>query len=126
MPLMHLYACLRVSTCGKHNWEAIGYIAKGNFNHMSDPIHSRLIAEGADYWASWGSKGWTAVKVLQVKSKYAIVQRMDPLTNEVTTAEARVRLDEMVKRIPELSGTDKPGTGPADVFAKVRRARDTD
>ena len=93
---------------------------------MSDPIHSRLIAEGTDYWASWGSKGWTAVKVLQVKSKYAIVQRMDPLTNEVTTAEARVRLDEMVKRIPELGGTDKPVDGPAEVFASVRRARDAD
>ena len=125
MPLMHAYP--RVGTyihVGNITGKLSGRLREVGFKYMSDPIHSRLIAEGADYWASWGSKGWTAVKVLQVKSKYAIVQRIDPLTNEVTTAEARVRLDEMVKRIPELGGTDKPVTGPADVFARVRRVRD--
>ena len=90
---------------------------------MSDPIPPYLVSEGSHYWASWGNKGWTAVRVSQVKTKYAIVQRIDPLTNEVRTKEARVKLDELVKRNPDLNGEDKPTTGPADVFGRVRSSR---
>ena len=90
---------------------------------MSNPIPPYLVDEGAHYWASWGNKGWTAVRVSQVKTKYAVVQRLNPLTNEVMTERARVKLDELVKRIPSMLGEDKPTTSPGAVFARVRLDR---
>jgi hypothetical protein len=93
------------------------------FIYMSDPIPPYLVDEGAHYWASWGNKGWTAVRVSQVKTKYAVVQRLNPLTNEVMTESARVKLDELVRRTPALLGEDKPVRGPDVVFAQVRLDR---
>lgn len=119
---MCAYACERArareTLCNEHRTGR-----KKEIRSVSEPVLPHLVTEGDDYWASWGSKGWTAVKVLQVKTKYAVVQRIDPLTGEVRTAEARVKVDELVKRSPALTGTDKPSRLPSEVFAQVRLDR---
>lgn len=88
------------------------------------PIMPYHVTPGADYWAAWGSKGWSAVRVKVVKRKFAKVSRVDPKTNEVKTRTAKVRLDELVKRDPSQEGRDRPEDGPAEVFADVRSHRE--
>ncbi len=82
------------------------------------------ISPGGDYWASWGSKGWSAVHATHVKRKWVKVNRVDPKTNGVKKRGAKVRADELVKRDPSLEGKDKPTEGPDVVFADVRRHRE--
>lgn len=93
---------------------------------MATPIMSHHVYEGADYWASWGNKGWSAVRVLGVKRKFADVERINAKTNKTKSRNAQVRLDEMVKRDPKLKGADKPSNGPAEVFSQVRSNRESD
>ena len=88
------------------------------------PVMPYNLAIGGDYWASWGSKGWTAVRVTDVKRKFAKVVRVDPKTNESKKRDAKVLADEMVKRDPAERGADKPDDGPDVVFADVRQHRD--
>jgi len=87
---------------------------------MSTPVLPHHIYEGGDYWASWGSKGWTAVRVLNVKRKFADVERINPKTNKTKSRNAQVRLDEMVKRDPKQKGSDKPSEGPGVIFKQIR------
>jgi len=82
------------------------------------------VREGADYWASWGSKGWTSVRVIQVKRKWAQVDRVDPRTNLTKKRKAKVRLDELVRRDPKLTGGDKPEVSPSVIFESVRSLRE--
>lgn len=88
------------------------------------PLMPYNISPGGDYWASWGSKGWSAVQATHVKRKWVKVNRMDPKTNEVKKRGARVRADELVKRDPSKCGADKPTEGPDVVFADVRQHRE--
>ena len=81
------------------------------------------IRDGGHYWASWGDKGWTAVYIISAKRKWAKVDRVDPRTGTIKKRNAKVRVDEMVKRNPKLNGSDKPEIGPAVVFAKARKLR---
>jgi hypothetical protein len=92
---------------------------------MNKPVLKHHVCEGSDYWASWGSKGWTAVRVIQAKRVFANVARINPKTNETKSRNAKVRLDEMVKRDPKKKGKDKPKVSPAVVFEEVRRIRKT-
>jgi len=87
------------------------------------PVMPYNLSIDGDYWASWGSKGWSAVRVNNVKRKFAKVSRVDPKTNEVKKRGAKVRADEMVKRDPSQCGADKPTEGPDVVFADVREYR---
>ncbi len=87
------------------------------------PLDTWHIREGGNYWASWGSKGWTAVLVISVARKWAKVRRLDPKTGALKKRTSKVRLDELVKRDPKQKGRDKPKVGPADVFAGVRSSR---
>jgi len=87
------------------------------------PIPPYQVREGADYWAAWGSKGWTAVRVRSAKRKWAFVDRIDPITNEVRSRKAKVRVDELVRREPKLKGKDKPEISPSVVFDDVRSFR---
>jgi hypothetical protein len=87
------------------------------------PLNTWNIGEGGHYWASWGSKGWTAVLVISVARKWAKVRRLDPKTGTLKKRTSKVRLDELVKRDPKKKGKDKPKVGPADVFAGVRSSR---
>lgn len=90
---------------------------------MPTPILPHQVYEGGDYWASWGSKGWTAVRITSVRRKFAQVERINAKTNETKSRTAKVRLDELVRRDPKQKGTDKPEEGPDEVFASVRRLR---
>lgn len=90
---------------------------------MSIPVPDHLVAEGETYWASWGDKGWSAVKVLQVKRTKAVVERVNPKTNKALPSGATVRLDELVKRDTILLGADKPQRLPVSVFASIRSQR---
>lgn len=90
------------------------------------PIPAWHIHEGGNYWASWGSKGWTAITIISAKRKWAQVQRVDPKTNKPKRRNSKVRLDEMVKRDPKLKGKDKPTSGPADIFAGLRASREAE
>ena len=90
------------------------------------PVLVVHVREGADYWAAWGSKGWSAVRVLSVKHKWATVSRIDPRTNEVKRKRSKVRADELVLRDPTKRGEDKPHEGPGMVFKDVRLFRDSE
>ena len=76
------------------------------------PVVPWNVVEGGDYWAAWGSKGWTAVRVLSAKRKWASVARVNPRTNETKSRNAKVRIDELVVRDPKQKGKDKPSDGP--------------
>lgn len=90
------------------------------------PLQPYHIREGGSYWAAWGSKGWTAVRVTSAKRKWANVTRVDPKTDETKRKGAKVRIDEMVKRDPAMKGADKPTIGPAEVFDEVRELRESE
>lgn len=90
---------------------------------MSIPVPDHLVAEGETYWASWGDKGWSAIRVIQVKRTKAIVERFNPKTNKALPSNATVRLDELVKRDETLLGADKPQKLPASVFMTIRSQR---
>jgi len=90
---------------------------------VSIPVPDHLVSEGETYWASWGNKGWSAVRVIQVKRTKAMVERVNPKTNETLPSNATVRLDELVKRNAALLGADKPQRPPASVFKSIRAQR---
>lgn len=75
------------------------------------------------FWAPYGEKGWSAVRIHTVGYKHARVDRVRPKTQEVVTTKGKVRLDELVKRDPNLIGADRPRQTPDEVFATFRRSR---
>ena len=87
------------------------------------PVLPWQVQDGRNYWAAWGSKGWSAVRVIAAKRKWAEVERVDAKTNETKSRRSKVRVDELVRRDPKLAGKDRPTAGPAAVFASVRRLR---
>lgn len=83
---------------------------------MHKPVLEHQVMEGGAYWAAWGDKGWSAVKIISKKRKNAVARRVKPNTGAVIR-ETKVRLDRLVKRNPELKGKDRPKETPAEVFA---------
>jgi len=87
---------------------------------MSKPLMPFQINKNGTYWAAWGNTGWSAVHVLALKPKWVTVERVNPKTGAITTRKSKVKRAELVKRDPDLDGSDRPELPPSTVFAQHR------
>lgn len=78
------------------------------------------VFKDATYWAPYGDSAWSAVIITKVGRVWARAQRVKPRTDVVVTEKARVRMDELIKRDVNLTGTDRPPVPPVEFFARFR------
>lgn len=109
------------SVCGEtgHNARSCEKEAPGTGRQVFD----HEVCVHGTYWAPFGNKGWSAVRVTKVGYKHAQVDRVKPKTQELI-AKGKVRKDELLKRDAKLGGRDRPQEGPADVFSTYREQRE--
>lgn len=86
-------------------------------------VMSWHVYKDAAYWAPYGDNAWSAVIITKVGRVWARGQRVKPRTGVVVTEKARVRMDELIKRDPGLTGTDRPEVPPVEFFAKYRAGK---
>ena len=109
------------STCGGEAHNARGC--------TKEPVRGRHVmiyeaqANGT-FWAPYGEKGWSAVRIRNLGYKHARVDRVKPKTQEVVTTKGKVRLDELIGRDPKLVGADRPRQTPDELFADFRKSRE--
>jgi len=86
---------------------------------MGAVVRPRRIRKGGCYWAAWGTTGWSAIEVTDVKRKFVQATRVHPKTNERVKTGCRVRISKLLERNPALKGKDRPNNSPPEVFAVV-------
>lgn len=108
--------------CGKtgHNARSCKEDAPGENRQL---LPHEAVKNGT-YWAPYGDKGWSAVRLRSLGYKHAKVDRVKPKTQEVVTTKGKVRLDELIRRDPKLVGTDRPAKAPNETFATSREQRE--
>jgi len=74
------------------------------------------VTNGGDYWAPFGKKRWSAVRVISVTNDVAEVNRVDPSSNEPKTRRTKVNATQLVKRDSSLNGDDRPTVEPEAIF----------
>ena len=90
---------------------------------MPTPLLAWQVTNGGTYWASKGNTKWSAVRIIKVSRRWAQVERVVPRNGKIIHRKGKVKLEELVKRDPNLKGKDKPKAPPSEVFAKVREIR---
>ena len=78
---------------------------------------------GNTFWAPYGKKGWSAVRILETGRVWGKAERVKPKTGEVVNRSGRVRLDELLLRDPSVGGVDRPEKTPELVFGAQRESR---
>jgi hypothetical protein len=81
------------------------------------------VGVGGTFWAPYGKKGWSAVRILEVGRVWGKAERVRPKTQEVVNRNGRVRLDELLLRDPAVGGVDRPAQSPEEAFGKQRENR---
>jgi len=78
-----------------------------------------------DFWAPFGEKRWSAVRVLSVTDGIAEVNRVDPSSNQPKSRRTKVKASQLLKRDPALKGEDKPTSAPAEMFSEQTKREET-
>lgn len=89
-----------------------------------DYVLPHMVSRGGRYWAPFGDVKWSAVIVTSTNRTWCRATRVKPTTGETVASNARVRRDELVKRLEDLSGADRPSDPPTTVFESVRAHRE--
>ena len=90
---------------------------------MSKPLFPHQVSKHGKYWSAMGDTRWSAVQITSISRKWTKATRVNPKTGAVKKKGAKVRIDELLRRDPDLIGADKPEDPPKVVFAEVREAR---
>jgi len=77
------------------------------------------VRDGGDYWAPFGKKRWSAVRVISVTDGEAEVNRVDASSNEPKSRRTKVDASKLVLRDPARVGEDKPEASPSEVFDRA-------
>ena len=79
------------------------------------PMHIPGVTTDGDYWAPFGKKRWSAVRVVSVKAGVAEVTRVDASSNKPKTRRSKVKVSQLVERDSGLKGTDTPTSTPSEM-----------
>lgn len=80
---------------------------------------------GKDFWAPFGTKRWSAVRVLSITDGIAEVTRVNASSNEPKTRRSKVKTARLVKRDPNQKGKDKPAATPEEMFSAAEQKTTT-